>query len=423
MIRIRKKSYFIGCIRMFSLLSITLFSDSISENKLALQPFFCYSASTAVEPLFVYNMKENNKLTDDPKKAHPLAKLLKSNTTLITTLKEGDTCEVLLLKRVGRVAFFDIPGQGTGIVYGSEYTNAQNIIKDLEPNQTIVATVIDVENDDGVVELSLVKALRQQNWQEVKTLKEAGEVCEVKIHAANSGGLMTELNGIKAFIPVSQLSTDNYPHVEDGNKNKILEELKKFIGTTMNVRVLDFNQKAEKLILSEKEVSGESVRKSLEKYKEGDTVEVVASGVADFGVFVRLVDDPNIEGLVHISEIDHKLIDSPKEVVKVGDSLRAKIIELKDGKVSLSFKALKPNPWDEAEKLFAVDQKVQGTIAKFNPFGALVALGNDLQGLIHVSEFESLEKMKQELGVGKSYTFTVSILKPSEKRIILKLKK
>jgi small subunit ribosomal protein S1 len=368
-------------------------------------------------------MAENNKIVDDSKKGHPLAKMLKNNPTVISTLKNGDSCEVTLLRRVGRIAFFDIPGQGTGIVYGSEYTNSQNIIKDLEPNQTIVATVVDAENDDGVIELSLVKAMRQQNWQEIKTLKDAGEVCDVKIHAANSGGLMTELNGIKAFIPVSQLSTDNYPHVEDGNKNKILEELKKFIGTTMGVRVLDFNQKAEKLILSEKEVSGEGVRKSLEKYKENDTVEVVVSGVADFGVFVRLVDDPNIEGLVHISEIDHKLIDSPKEVVKVGDSLRAKIIELKEGKVSLSFKALKPNPWDEAEKLFTVDQEIQGTITKFNPFGALVALGHDLQGLIHVSEFESLEKMKKELEVGTTHTFTISILKPEEKRIILKLKK
>jgi small subunit ribosomal protein S1 len=269
----------------------------------------------------------------------------------------------------------------------------------------------------------LVKALRQKNWQEIKAMKDSGGTFGVKINAANSGGLMTEMQGVKAFIPVSQLSTDNYPHVEDGNKNKILEELKKFVGTTMEVRVLDFNPKMEKLILSEKEVTGESVRKSLENYKEGDTVEIIVSGVADFGVFVRFVDDPNIEGLVHISEIDHKLIDSPKEVVKVGDAIRAKIIELKDGKVSLSFKALKDNPWDEAEKLFTVDQELEGTITKYNPFGALVALGHDLQGLIHISEFESPEQMRKDLEVGKTYTFVVSSLKPAEKRIILKLKK
>lgn len=364
-----------------------------------------------------------NKTLDESKKGHPLARVLKNNPSLINTLKEGDVVEVALLKRGSRVAYFDIVGQGTGVAYGMEFVNAQNIIKNMEPGQTITATVVTAENEDGFTELSLVKAMRQKNWQEIKTLKEGGGAFEVKINAANSGGLMTEIQGVKAFIPVSQLSTENYPHVEDGNKNKILEELKKFVGTTMEVRVLDFNQKAEKLILSEKEVTGEGVRKSLENYKEGDVVEVVVSGVADFGVFVRFVDDPNIEGLVHISEIDHKLIDSPKEVVKVGDAIRAKIIELKDGKVSLSFKALKDNPWDKAEELFKVDQELEGTVTKFNPFGALVAIGNDLQGLIHVSEFESIEKMKQELEVGKTYTFIVSSLKPAEKRIILKLKK
>ncbi|MCL5012286.1 MAG: S1 RNA-binding domain-containing protein, partial [Patescibacteria group bacterium] len=309
-----------------------------------------------------------NKTLDESKKGHPLARVLKNNPSLINTLKEGDVVEVALLKRGSRVAYFDIVGQGTGVAYGMEFVNAQNIIKNMEPGQTITATVVTAENEDGFTELSLVKAMRQKNWQEIKTLKEGGGAFEVKINAANSGGLMTEIQGVKAFIPVSQLSTENYPHVEDGNKNKILEELKKFVGTTMEVRVLDFNQKAEKLILSEKEVTGEGVRKSLENYKEGDVVEVVVSGVADFGVFVRFVDDPNIEGLVHISEIDHKLIDSPKEVVKVGDAIRAKIIELKDGKVSLSFKALKDNPWDKAEELFKVDQELEGTVTKFNPF-------------------------------------------------------
>jgi small subunit ribosomal protein S1 len=363
------------------------------------------------------------KITEDSRKNHPLTKILKANPQLVITLKEGDTVDAYLLAKDGKRAYFDLSGKGTGVIYGMEFVNAREIIKNLGKDGKATATVTNAENEQGFAEISLVRALWQQNWQEVKRLKEEGESCVVKITAANTGGLITELNSIKAFIPVSQLSTENYPHVEDGNKNKIFEELKKFVGKDMEVRVLDFNPKTEKLILSEREVTGESVRKSLANYKEGDVVEVMVSGVADFGVFVRFVDDPNIEGLVHISEIDHKLIDSPKEVVKVNDSLKAKIIEIKDGKVSLSFKALKPNPWDEAEKHFALNQDVEGTVTKFNPFGALVALGHDLQGLIHISEFENQEKMRQELEAGKSYTFVISQLKPSEKRIILKLKK
>ncbi len=362
-------------------------------------------------------------IIDESKKIHPLARILRSNPQLTVPIKDGDTMEATLLAREGRIAYFDVEGKGSGIVYGSEFANAQNIIKSLKPGDTITATIVCAENDEGYTELSLVRAMRQQNWQDIKRLKDAGETFPVKISAANSGGLMTEINGVRAFIPVSQLSTENYPHVEDGNKNKILEELKKFVGQSLSVRVLDFNPKNEKLILSEKEVTGESVRKSLENYKEGSVVDVVVSGIADFGVFVRLVEDPNIEGLVHISEIDHKLIDSPKEVVKVNDVLRAKIIEIKDGKVSLSFKALKVNPWDDAEKYFQVNQDVEGVVMKFNPFGTLIALGHDLQGLIHISEFESPDAMKKELEIGKVLTFNITTLKPTEKRIILKLKK
>ncbi|OGM90617.1 hypothetical protein A2755_03260 [Candidatus Wolfebacteria bacterium RIFCSPHIGHO2_01_FULL_48_22] len=360
---------------------------------------------------------------DVKKKEHPLARILRSNPQLTVPLKDGDTVEATLLAKDLRRAYFDLRGKGTGIVWGVEHVQAREILKGLKAGDAIQATVLQAENDEGYSDISLTKAMWQKNWQDVRQLKDSGDLCTVKIIGANTGGLVTELQNIKAFIPVSQLSTENYPHVEDGNKNKILEELKKFVGNEMEVKVLDFNPKNEKLILSQREVTGEGMKEVLEKYTVGDTVEVIVSGVADFGVFVRFVDNPNIEGLVHISEIDHRLIDSPKEVVKVQDALRAKIIEIKDGKVSLSFKALKPNPWDEAEKLFAVDQEVEGTVSKYNPFGALVGLGNDLQGLIHISEFASMDDMKKELELGKKYTFVVTQLKPAEKRIILKLKK
>lgn len=360
---------------------------------------------------------------DDVKKGHPLNVVLKNNPQLISPLKEGDVVSVQWMATEGQTAYFDIPGRGTGIVSGREFANAKDIIKNSTANQETTATVVNPENNDGLVELSLVKALRQQNWQDVKALKDSGATINAKITAANTGGLMTELNGIKAFVPVSQLSAQNYPHVEDGDKNKIYEELKKFVGQTLEVRVLDFNTKADKLILSEREVTDEGVRKSLEKYTVGDIVDVVVSGVADFGVFVKLLDDPTVEGLVHISEIDHKLIDAPKDVVKVGDAMKAKIIEIKEGRISFSFKALKPNPWDDAEKYFAQDQEVVGVVAKYNPFGALIALGHDLQGLIHISEFESQEQMRAQLEIDKPYHFIISLFKPAEKRIILKLKK
>lgn len=369
-------------------------------------------------------MEQTQAQEDVQKGGHPLSRMLKTHGHLISSLKEGDVVDVTLLHKDKKKAYFDISEySATGVVFGIEFLSAQHIIKKMDSEKTIPATVVSPENEEGYVELSLVRALRQQSWREIKKLKDDGEICSVTIKAANTGGLITELFGVKAFIPVSQLSTENYPHVEDGNKNKILEELKKFVGEEMKAKVLDFNQKNDKLILSEKEVLGEQVKKTLSSYKEGDVVDVTVSGIADFGVFVRFAEDPNVEGLVHISELDHKLIESPKEVVDVGDSVKATIIEIKDGKVSLSLKSLKPNPWDEAEKHFSVDQEVTGEVSAFNQFGALVTLDHDLQGLIHVSEFESPEKMKEVLKEGSSYTFLISQLKPEEKRAILTLKK
>jgi len=361
------------------------------------------------------------KATEESKRSNPLYAVLKNSPELATPLKKGESVQATVLAIEDDKAYFDVGNRSAGLVFGIEFLNARDILRKLSPGEAIAATIVEPENADGYVELSLTQALEKQSWEEVRQLKESEEVLTAKIKAANSGGLITSINNIKAFIPVSQLSAEHYPHVPDADKRKIFEALQEFVGQDMKVKILDFNIKSDKLILSEKEVTDEGVRKSLEKYHIGDVVEVIVSGVADFGVFVRFVDDPQIEGLVHISEIDHKLIDSPKEVVNVDDTFKAQIIEVKDGRVSLSLKALKPNPWDSAAEHFAEGQEIKGSVAKFNPFGALIALGHDLQGLIHISEFESQEDMREKLQEGKEYSFIVSQFKPEEKRIILKL--
>jgi len=152
-------------------------------------------------------------------------------------------------------------------------------------------------------------------------------------------------------------------------------------------------------------------------------VDGIISGVANFGAFMRFADNPQIEGLIHISEIDYKLIENPKDVVKVDEPVKAKIVEIKDGRVSLSLKALKDDPWLKVEERYKAGDAVRGTIFRFNPFGAFVNLAGDIQGLIHVSEFGGVEEMKKALEAGKAYDFTIEMLKPQERRLILKLKK
>ncbi|MDI6717910.1 MAG: S1 RNA-binding domain-containing protein [Patescibacteria group bacterium] len=362
-------------------------------------------------------------ITTTENKNLAMSQLIKSNPNLVSFLKEGDLIEAKLLNRTPKAVFFDLEKFGTGVVYGIELINAKEIVKGLNMGDTVSAKINQLENEDGFVELSLANAHAQKNWQDLKDLKESGEVIATKIKGANSGGLIADISEIKAFLPVSQLSAEHYPRIEKGDQSKILEELKKFVGQELKVKIIDINPRNNKLIISEKEAVEENVRDLLVKYKVGDVIEGVVSGIADFGAFVRFIDNPSIEGLVHISEFDYKLIDSPKDVVKVDETVKVKIIEIKDDKVFLSLKALRPNPWEAVNEKFKEGQEVDGVVYKTNPFGAYISLGDDLYGLIHVSEFGSPEEMKKQLEIGKSYNFIIEAIKPEEKRIILKIKK
>ncbi|MEK7590330.1 MAG: S1 RNA-binding domain-containing protein [Patescibacteria group bacterium] len=357
------------------------------------------------------------------KKDTYLAEFLKTNTNLINVLKEGDLVSAELIEKAPRAVYFNLGSFSTGIVYGVELSNASQIVKGLKVGDKASAKVIELENENGYVELSLASADKQKAWQEIKELQDRGEILTVKIISANSGGLLAQVNKLDAFLPVSQLSADHYPRVDDGDKAKILEELQKLVGQDLQAKILDINPRAHKLILSEREIAAANVKELLAKYKVGDIVEGIVSGLADFGAFIRFADNPDIEGLIHISELDYRIIDSPKEIVKVDDVVKAKIIEIKDGRVSLSLKALQPDPWLGVGDKYKASQEVEGAVAKFNPYGAVINLVDGLQGLIHVSEFGGTEEMKKKIEPGKSYHFVIDAVKAEEKRIILKLKK
>lgn len=358
------------------------------------------------------------------KKISPLAQLLKNDSNLIVIAKAGDLVEGEFIERGAKKAFFDLKKYGTGVVYGLEYVNAQDVLKNLKSGDKILAKVIDPENDKGYVELSLSEAGKQKSWQVIKELADSGEITLVKITGANAGGLLAEINELKAFLPVSQLTTDHYPKVDDGSRAKIAEELKKLVGQSLSVKIIDFNPRTNKLIVSERELLTVANTKTLlEKYKTSDVVDGIVSGITDFGVFIKFANDPDLEGLIHISELAHGLIENPKELVKINDVVQAKIVEIKDGRISLSLKALKENPWDKVGEKYKAGDIVTGVVSRFNPFGAFVVLDKDVQGLIHVSQFGSVEEMKKQLELEKTYSFEVELVKPQEKRIILKIKR
>jgi small subunit ribosomal protein S1 len=336
-------------------------------------------------------------------------------------LKAGDLIEVKLLEKMGRVAYFEVPRVGTGMIYGAELLNAKDVLKRLAPGDTATARVVDPENEKGYVELSLSEAGKQRAWQEIRDLKDKDEPIKVKISEVNAGGLITEIAGVAAFIPASQLSNDHYPKETEGDRGKMIEGLKKFVDQEITVKIININPRNNKLILSEREVENHNAKELLTKYKVGDVISGIISGVASFGAFLRFADEPAIEGLIHISELDHRLIDNPKEVVKVGDLVQAKIVDIKDGRVSLSLKALKSDPWEKVADQYKAGETVDGKVHRFNAFGAFIELDPSIVGLIHVSEFGSIEELKRQLEEGKTYKFVIESVRPLEKRIVLKL--
>jgi len=335
--------------------------------------------------------------------------------------KVGDVVKGRIISMSKNEIRIDIEGYKTGVVRGRELFAEANEYAGLKVGDEVEATVIDMENELGEVELSFRYAGQQKAWETLRKLMETGELIDAKIIEANKGGLLARVNHVNGFLPVSQLSPDNYPRVSGGDKIKILEKLKSFVGTSMKVKVIDVNEREEKLIVSEKAVWEEAQKGVLDKYKVGDTVEGVITAIADFGVFVKF---DNLEGLVHISEIAWQRIDHPRDLVKVGDSVKAEIIGIEGSKLFLSMKKLIQDPWKNVGEKYKVGDLVEGKILKVNPFGFFVELDKDIHGLAHISELSKKPvKNVAEIGkIGDTMKFKIVSIEPEQHRLGLSLK-
>ena len=366
------------------------------------------------------NMKSSIKNEANKNNNSVMKTLLENERSLFQSLKEGDIVEGPIVAREGSAIYVDLGALGTGIIFGREYYEVQDKLKEKKNGEMISAKIVELENEEGLRELSLSGARRETSWQKLQTQSDSRDLVSVKIIDANRGGLMIETEGVEGFLPVSQLAPAHYPRVEGGDKERILKELQQFIGQTMEVRILDVDQRQNKFIVSEKAGEEESIKKAVSNYKVGEEVKVEITGVVEFGAFARL--DPLVEGLIHISELDWQLVEDPHDIVKVGDKVKAKIVSIaEDGRVSLSLKSLKEDPWQDIEKKYTQGAKVKGVVTKISAYGALVKLGEGIQGLVHISEFESEDDMRAKLEEGKEYKFEVSQLVPGERRMALKL--
>lgn len=316
----------------------------------------------------------------------------------------------------------DLGGVATGLIVGQEAMDSQNTIKSLKEGDIISAYVLDDENDDGLVVLSLRKASQKHTWNRFVEAYEKGETITVSPSEANKGGLLLNIDGIKGFIPVSQLAPLHYPRVNGANSNQILTRLQKLVGQDLKVKILNLDREGGKLILSEKAAESDKRDEALDKLEAGQKVKGKISGIVNFGIFVTF---NGLEGLVHISEIAWGHVKDPNDFGKLGDEVEVLVIGKDKEKISLSMKRLVPDPWVEAAKKYKVGTIIESEINRITPFGAFVKLDDDISGLIHVSEITSdkeLAKPEEALNVGDKVKAKIIAIDPDEHRVGLSIK-
>jgi small subunit ribosomal protein S1 len=344
--------------------------------------------------------------------------LLASADASVKQIITGDMVTGTVLSLRKHEVLIDLGAQGVGFVPRREV----GFSRALKEGDEVTASVVDTELDNGYSLLSLRKAAKDRGWEEVAAKQETGEIIEVSPYDANRGGMLVEYEGVRGFLPVSQLSAEHYPRVGSSDKDEILQRLNSLVNKTLKVRILDSDRKANKLIFSEKEAVKDGLAKRFESLKIGDTVSGVVTGVVDYGAFVNV---DGIEGLVHISEISWERVSNPAEYVKVGETIEAKIISIDKDRLSLSIKQLTQDPWLDEVAKFKAGETVEGTVTRITPFGAFVQISPAVEALVHVSELGGGDNADPEkvFMLNERKNFVILDIEKESRKISLSLSK
>jgi small subunit ribosomal protein S1 len=357
-------------------------------------------------------------LSDD---SEDFKRLLETNTIKVPAV--GDLIKGNVISASKAEVRLDIDGIMIGVVRGPELYEEDDDYASLKPGDEVEATVIEGENENCELELSFRYAGQERAWAGLKEAYEDRKPIKVKVVDANKGGLLVKYRQIAGFLPVSQLAPENYPRINGGDKGKILEKLKSFVGKEFEAKVMTLEEKDDKIIFSEKEAWNEKQRDVISKYGIGTVVEGTIMAITDFGVFLSFGE--NLEGLIHISELAWQRIDDPNDLFKVGDKIKAEVISLEDSKIFLSAKKLMTDPWQEVDKKYKIKQVVKGKILKVNPFGLFVKLDEDIHGLAHISQLGlgPKEKINELYKAEQILNFEIVSIEPNEHRLGLAVAK
>ena len=341
-----------------------------------------------------------------------------------TIIKTSDKITGIIISITKSQVIIQIPNVGLVMVRGKELYNEEYLAK-LKLGEEIEVAVIDLDNEQGYIEGSFRAIGRDRIWADITAAFENKDTVPAKIRDANRGGFLIKVHGIDGFLPASLLSPTHSFKSSGVDEKSVASKMKKYVGQTFNVKLVNISPENDSIIASEKAVSDEISQAKMQKYKAGDTIEGKIVGIVDFGLFVRF--DEDLEGLVHISEISWKKIENPYKEYKIGQSIKAKVADIdKENRINLSIKQLLPNPWNEFVKDVKIGDEFKGKVNKIASYGAIIVNEDDIQGLCHISQIseqtiDSPAKIHEFLKPGQSYSFVVLSIEPGERLYLTRL--
>jgi len=319
----------------------------------------------------------------------------------------------------------DIGSKTEGIVPSNELRSlGQEGLSQLKVGDTVLVYVLQPENQEGQVILSIDRATGERGWRSLQQRFEAGEVIEAEVVGYNKGGLLVNIDGIRGFVPVSQVMGLR----ANGDTEEALEErFNQWIGRHLRLKIIEINRRRNRLILSERvaaqEWRSQQKDKLLAEITEGEIRRGKVTSIRDFGVFIDL---GGADGLVHLTELSWGRIKSPEEVVNIGDEVEVVVIKVdpETQRIALSLRKAQPEGWDNMVDKYQIGQLVKGTITKLTNFGAFAHIEGPLEGLIHISELADrrVSHPKEVVKEGDVVTLKLVRIEKDKHRLALSLR-
>ncbi len=312
------------------------------------------------------------------------ADILKKSGSGVAHYRAGENATGTVISSNGHRILLDLPGGKTGIITKKEAGSMGGEDGGIEVGTPIEAAIIDAENEQGLVVLSLRRASQDMVWAELVELQEEERTVKLKIEDVNKGGLMAKYKSVRCFLPVSQLMPANYPRVNNADSAKILQKLQEHVGKEFMVKMINVDREQGKVIISEKSAYADLRTKTLENLSIGDKVKGHVSGVVKFGIFVSF---GGVEGLVHLSEMDWGHTSDPSKLYALGDEVEVMVIGVDGEKLSFSIKRLSDDPWKDLVDGYAEKEIVSGPVVRWNIHGVFIQVKPEVQGFFSIDQF------------------------------------